>query len=66
MMVLPILNSIFLKKGSAFRITDYFLFGKQKEVYNKKLKLKNQIIWTVVVGLFISIIAGFIVYFMTN
>lgn len=60
------LYSFLMRKESVIRITDYFLFGKQIKIYDKKLKLRNQIIWTVVVGLIISMIAGFIVYYVTK
>ena len=60
------LYSVLMRKGSVIRITDYFLFGKQIKIYDKKLKLRNQIIWTVVVGLIIRMIAVFIVCYVTK
>lgn len=66
LIVIPILLKFLWGKNGVLRITDYFLFGKQKNIYDKKVKVKNNIIWTVGVGLVISIIGGFIVYFLTK
>lgn len=66
LIIIPILLKFLWGKNGVLRITDYFLFGKQKNIYDKKVKVKNNIIWTVVVGLVISIIGGFIVYFITK
>lgn len=66
LMIIPILLKFLWGKSGVLRITDYFLFGKQKNIYDKKVKVKNNIIWTIGVGLIISIIGGFIVYFITK
>lgn len=61
-----ILLKIFINKNTILGITDYFLFGKQKNVYEKKIKTRNNIIWTIGIGLVVSIVAGFFVYFLTK
>ncbi len=66
LIIIPILLKFLWGKSGVLRITDYFLFGKQKNIYDKKVKVKNNIIWTIGVGLIISIIGGFIVYFITK
>lgn len=43
---------------------DYFLFGKEKKIYEHKMSLKNNIIWTIIIGLVISIVGGLIVAVM--
>ncbi len=61
-----ILLKIFINKKTILGITDYFLFGKQKNVYEKKIKTRNNIIWTIGIGLIVSIVAGLFVYFLTK
>lgn len=60
-----LLRFLWGQKG-VLRITDYFLFGKQKKVYDKKIKIKNNIVWTVDIGFLVSILAGLVIYFVTN
>lgn len=66
LVVIPVLMKFLWGKNGVLRITDYFLFGKQKNIYDKKVKVKNNIIWSVGVGLVISIFGGFAVYFVTK
>lgn len=66
LMFLPRLLMFFWGKKGVFRITDYFLVGKQKNVYDKKIKIKNNIIWTVGIGFLVSIVAGLLVYIFTK
>lgn len=61
-----ILLKIFINKNTILGITDYFLFGKQKNVYEKKIKTRNNIIWTIGIGLVVSTVAGLFVYFLTK
>lgn len=65
-LLIGILLKIFINKNTTLGITDYFLFGKQKNVYEKKIKTRNNIIWTIGIGLVVSIVAGFFVYFLTK
>ena len=53
------------KKG-VLRLDDYFLIGKQKNVYDKKMKMRNNLIWTIGIGLVVSIVGGLLVYFFTK
>ena len=64
-MLLSMVFRSFIGKDSAFRITDYFLFGKQRDIYEKKVKFKNNVLWTVFIGLVISVVAGVIVAKLT-
>lgn len=58
--------NFFLGKNGVLRITDYFLFGKQKNIYDKKVKFKNNFIWCIGIGFLVSIVAGFVVYIFTK
>lgn len=62
----PKILNFFWGKNGALRITDYFLFGKQKTVYDKKIKVKNNFIWSIGIGFLVSIVAGFVVYIFTK
>lgn len=63
---IPGILRFFFGKNGILRITDFFLFGKQKNIYEKKIKTKANIVWSVCIGLVVSIVAGFFVYFITN
>lgn len=66
LVIIPVLLKSLWGKNGVLRIADYFLFGKQKTIYDKKVKVKNNIIWTIGGGLIISIISGFVVHFITK
>lgn len=63
---LPKLVEFLWGKKGVLRLDDYFLIGKQKNVYDKKIKMRNNIIWTIGIGLLVSIVAGLLVYFFTK
>lgn len=63
---LPKLVKFLWGKKGVLRLDDYFLIGKQKNVYEKKVKMRNNIIWTVGIGFLVSIVAGLLVYFFTK
>ncbi len=62
----PSIFDFFWEKKGVLRITDYFLLGKQKNVYDKRIKVKNNIIWSIGIGLIVSIVGGFLVYIFTK
>ena len=66
LLYVPKLLRFFWGKRGVLRITDYFLFGKQKNVYDKRIKIKNNIIWTIGIGLIVSIVGGLLVYIFTK
>lgn len=66
LLFIPKMLNFFLSKNGVLRITDYFLFGKQKNVYDKKIKVKNNVIWSIGIGFLVSIVAGFFVYVFTK
>lgn len=63
---LPKLVKFLWGKKGVLRLDDYFLIGKQKNVYEKKIKMRNNIIWTVGIGFLVSIVAGLLVYLFTK
>lgn len=66
LLFIPKVLNFFLGKNGALRITDYFLIGKQKNVYEKKIKIKNNVIWSIGIGFLVSIVAGLFVYVFTK
>lgn len=66
LLFVPNLLNFFFGKNSSLRITDYFLIGKQKNVYDKKIKIKNNVIWSIGIGFLVSIAAGLFVYVFTK
>lgn len=63
---LPKLTKILFWEKGIISITDYFLIGKEKILYERKMKTRNNIIWTIGIGMVVSVVAGLIVYFLTK
>lgn len=63
---LPKLGKILFGEKGIISITDYFLIGKEKNLYERKMKTRNNVIWTIGIGMVVSVVAGLIVYFFTK
>lgn len=58
--IIAIINVIGVVKHK-LTFTDYFLFGKEIKIYEHKIALRNNIIWTIIIGLVVSVLGGIIV-----
>lgn len=65
-LIVPHVLKIFFGKKGIFIISDCILIGKEIAEYEKKIKLRNNFIWTVLVGMLVSIIGGFLVFLITK
>lgn len=43
-----------------------FLFGKQKVIFEKRSSLISKVVWGILVALFISVLGGFLVWYVTT
>lgn len=57
------LNKLIQRVVIYFYPFNVFLFGKKNIEYEKTTEIKSKILWTIIVGLIISLVAGFIVFF---
>jgi hypothetical protein len=73
--VIPLLIGFFIllfaalyinKILSIFIITNVFIIGKEKEIYDRRVKRRANIIWVGLIGLILSIISGILVWKITG
>jgi hypothetical protein len=56
-----------LEKSTEFLFpSNVFLFGKRKLLFERKRRLLSNLLWIVLVGLCVSIVAGFVVWYVTG
>lgn len=56
----------FEKIGNYFFPGNEFIFGKQKQAFDRRQRLRSNLFWVGVVGLAVSVIAGFVVWYATR
>lgn len=65
--IIVFLITIFINRIlSVFIISNIFIIGKEKDVYESRLKRRSNIIWVIVVGLILSVVSGLIVWKITT
>ena len=66
-LTLGLLTTGAIEKSAEFLFpSNIFLFGKRKQAFDKKRRLLSNVLWVVLVGLGVSIIAGIIVWYVTG
>lgn len=64
--LVPHILILFFGKKGIFIISDYILIGKEISEYEKKIKLRSNIIWTIIIGMLVSIMGSLLVFFITQ
>ena len=64
-MVLMVTNA-FERIGNYFFPGNEFVFGKQKQAFDRRQRLRSNLFWVGVVGLAVSVVAGFVVWYATR
>ncbi len=64
-LVLMITHS-FQRIGEYFFPSNQFIFGKQKQAFDRRQRFRSNLFWVGIVGLAVSLVAGFVVWYATR